>query len=76
MDFIGALGGVTDILLQICGWIIGGYAAFHSAFMTMSQLYTVKNVESDVFKPSKKPTDPNLSKIKLNLCERIMLYFH
>jgi hypothetical protein len=42
MDFIGDIGGVTGIMLQIFGWILGGYASYHSAFMTIAALYKVK----------------------------------
>lgn len=43
MDFIGDLGGVPDLLLQICGWILGGWAAFSSSWATISHLYKVRN---------------------------------
>jgi hypothetical protein len=76
MDFIGDIGGVTGIMLQICGWILGGYAAFHSAFMTMSALYKVKKNGSNPFEKSKKDSDDNgdVHKIKLSLRTRIYLY--
>jgi hypothetical protein len=41
MEFIGGLGGVGKLLLRLSGWLIGGYASFHSALMTMSALYKV-----------------------------------
>jgi hypothetical protein len=53
MDFIGDLGGVKDILLQIAGWIIGSYAAFHSSWSTISALYRVKLPEGNIFMESK-----------------------
>ena len=53
MDFIGALGGVSDLLLQILGWIIGGYAAFHSSVATISALYKVKTENTSIFSKSK-----------------------
>lgn len=42
MDFIGDLGGVGKLLIKISGWIIGGYAAFHSLIKTIAALYKVK----------------------------------
>jgi hypothetical protein len=39
MNFIGDLGGVERILLKVFGWILGGYAAFHSSLMTVRALY-------------------------------------
>jgi len=42
MDWIGDMGGVPGIMRDICGMAVGGWAAFHSAFMTVSVLYRVK----------------------------------
>jgi len=42
MDWIGDMGGVPGIMRDICGMAVGGWAAFHSAFMTISVLYGVK----------------------------------
>lgn len=53
MDFIGDLGGVPDLLLQICGWVLGGWAAFHSSFATLSHLFRVKSSEANIFLPAK-----------------------
>jgi len=77
MDFIGTLGGVTDIMLQILGWILGGYAVFHSTFATVSALYRVKSPSKKVFLESKQndPSKPDLRKIKLSLCDRLRIYF-
>jgi hypothetical protein len=47
MDFIGSLGGVSDFMLQVVGWVIGGYAAFHQAYATMNVLYKIRRPESD-----------------------------
>lgn len=49
MSFIGDLGGVQGILLQICGWVIGGYASFHSIFSTVSALYFFKSSNEPIF---------------------------
>mmetsp|Transcript_41931 Transcript_41931/g.64188 ORF Transcript_41931/g.64188 Transcript_41931/m.64188 type:complete len:140 (-) Transcript_41931:166-585(-) len=75
MDFIGTLGGVTDILLQILGWVLGGYAVFHSTFATVAALYKVKS-KSKIFKDSKAndPSRPDLQKMKLTLAQRIRVY--
>lgn len=45
MDFIGDLGGVPAILLQLAGWLIGSYSAFHASFATLSALYRFKSGE-------------------------------
>jgi hypothetical protein len=42
MDFIGSLGGVSDFVLMMAGWVYGGYAAFHSAFITIFVLYRIR----------------------------------
>ena len=67
MDFIGSLGGVSDLLLQIIGWIFGGYAAFHSSVATISALYRIKSKDPSVFEKSKQndPDHPNISKFKV-----------
>ena len=76
MSFIGDLGGVQGILLQICGWIIGGYAAFHSVFSTISALYHFKSSQDPNFMSSKQnnPDTPEVYKIKLALKTRVFLY--
>jgi hypothetical protein len=43
MDFFGAMGGVSRVLLSICGLFYGGYAKFQSAFATNGQLYKIKS---------------------------------
>lgn len=77
MDFIGALGGVSDLLLQILGWIFGGYAAFYSGVATLSALYRVKENGTSIFLPSKqnKAVDPDLAKIKVSQSTRVFLFF-
>ena len=42
MDFIGDIGGVPDLLLQVGGWVIGSYAAFYASLSTFSELYRVR----------------------------------
>jgi hypothetical protein len=76
MDFIGALGGVSDLLLQILGWIFGGYAAFHSGVATLTALYRVKHSGASIFLPSKRndPHQPDKELIKVGLRTRIFLY--
>ena len=54
MMFLGNLGGVTDLLLQIAGVILGGYAAFHSSFATIASLYIFKSNKNPIFSPSSK----------------------
>jgi hypothetical protein len=77
MDFIGALGGVSDLLLQILGWIFGGYAAFHSGLATLAALYKVRHGGGSLFLPSKRndPAKPEEEKIKVALRTRVFLYF-
>jgi len=48
MDWIGDMGGVPGIMRDICGMAVGGWAAFHSAFMTIGVLYRVI-CEDEVF---------------------------
>jgi hypothetical protein len=76
MMFIGDLGGVSELLLQICGWILGGYAAFHSAYSTMSALYFVQNNGEPIFEKSKQNNKrtPEIQKMKLPLKTRVFLY--
>jgi hypothetical protein len=77
MDFIGNLGGVSGLLLEILGWIIGGYAAFHSSIATLAILYKVKNNGQGSFLHSKKndPDQPDITKIKFGLRTKIFLFF-
>lgn len=49
MAFIGDLGGVKDIMLQLAGWVIGSYAAFHASWSTISSLYRVKLPEGNIY---------------------------
>lgn len=53
MDFIGDIGGIGEILLQICGWVFGGYAAFHAMFSTIAVLYRHKANENPFAKSKK-----------------------
>jgi len=45
MDWIGDMGGVPGIMRDLCASMVGGWGAFHSAFMTMSALYRVISEE-------------------------------
>jgi uncharacterized membrane protein required for colicin V production len=56
MDFIGSLGGVSGFMLQVAGWVLGGYAAFHQAYATITVLYKVRRPESEqqIFTNSKR----------------------
>ena len=74
MDFFGAIGGVSRILLSICGIFFGGYAKFQSAFSINSQLYKVKT-NKDIFKKSKKQKD-NKQTMNVPVCTRIALFSH
>ena len=53
MDWLGALGGVPDLLFQLAGFIIGGYAAFNSSFFTISGLYRVRSEDTLYLESSK-----------------------
>lgn len=67
-------------MLQVAGWVLGGYAAFHQAYATMTVLYKVRRPESEqqIFTNSKREEqiEPNIENITLPLCQRIKLYFH
>ena len=78
MDFIGDLGGVKDIMLQLAGWVIGSYAAFHASWSTVAALYRVKLPEGNIYAQSKQndPSTPDLYKIKLPLCTRLFLWLN
>ena len=65
MDFFGALGGVSRVLLSICGIFYGGYANFWSAFALNGLLYKVKS-NKEIFRISKKNIG-NLQAMKLPL---------
>lgn len=54
MDLLDALGGVPGIMLQIAGWVIGGYAAFHSSIITLGQMFIIKNAPPNTFEVCKK----------------------
>ena len=43
MNLFGALGGVSKILLQVCGFFISGYSNFWAKFSTASMLYKVES---------------------------------
>jgi hypothetical protein len=76
MDFIGDLGGVKDIMLQIAGWIVGSYAAFHSSWSIIASLYMVKLPQGNIFRESRRndPNTPDLFKLKLPLRTRLLLW--
>lgn len=77
MDFIGDLGGTTGILLQIFGWLLGGYASFHSMFSMITALYRVKKSGQNPFVESKKgkAEGDETHKLKLSTGTRVFLYF-
>jgi len=77
MDWLGALGGVPDILMMIAGLFVGGYAVFNSTFYTIAGLYRVRS-ETSLYKPSKKMDEnkPKDQKIKLDLGMRCCLYIY
>jgi hypothetical protein len=53
MDFIGDLGGVKDIMLQLAGWVFGSYSAFYASWSTVATLYRVKLPDGNIYKQSK-----------------------
>jgi hypothetical protein len=77
MDFIGTLGGVSGLLLEILGWVFGGYATFHSGFATLAALYKVKQNGPSIFLPTKKVSteNPDLVKLKIPQSTKILLFF-
>ena len=78
MDFIGDLGGVNDIMLQLAGWVIGSYAAFHASWATVAALYRVKLPGGNIYHDSKQndASNPHIFKMKLGLCTRIILWLN
>ena len=77
MDWLGALGGVPDILMMLAGIFVGGYTVFNSTFFTIAGLYRVRS-ESTLYKPSRKNDEskPKDQKIKLDLGMRCCLYIY
>jgi hypothetical protein len=76
MDFFGALGGVSRVLLQICGIFYGGYATFESAYQTNAQLYKVKS-DKPIFKNcSRFPNKSNVQRMNLSALTRLSLFSH
>ena len=39
MEFLGAIGGITDLLLLIAEKIIGGYGVFHATTYAITGFY-------------------------------------
>lgn len=78
MDFIGDMGGVSDIMLQLASWLIGSYAAFHASWATVSALYRIKLPDGNIYAKSKQNEDvsPNLYKMKLPLYTRVFLWLN
>ena len=79
MDFIGELGGVSDFVLMVSSWVIGGYAAFHASIVTMSVLYRVRRPPDQKLFTAGQADDQiesDIENIKFTLCTKVMLYFH
>lgn len=72
MDWVGALGGVTRILLKMTGWFIGGYAAFNSMYASVANFYQVKS-EKKLFNQGENynPEKPDLQDINLPLLSQL-----
>jgi hypothetical protein len=67
MDFLGSIGGITDLLLLIAEKVIGGYGVFHATTYAIMGLFRVINVkEKDYFEGSK-TNDPNKPDIKYEI---------
>jgi len=45
MDFLGAIGGVSRVMLQIIGFIIGTYSNFFATFSTIGMLYKIESTD-------------------------------
>jgi hypothetical protein len=45
MDFLGSIGGITDLLLLIAEKIIGGYGVFHATAYAITGLFRIINVD-------------------------------
>mmetsp|Transcript_11753 Transcript_11753/g.19836 ORF Transcript_11753/g.19836 Transcript_11753/m.19836 type:complete len:141 (-) Transcript_11753:50-472(-) len=59
--------------MQILGWVLGGYAAFHSTFSTISAMYRIKGKNTE-FLNKEESEAAAVKELKLSLCQRIMLY--
>jgi hypothetical protein len=75
MDFIGDLGGVKGIMMQIAAWFVGSYSAFHASFATIRALYRVRD-PMPIFLTSRKNVKecPEIQTIKLPLRTRLFLW--
>lgn len=74
MDFFGSIGGVSRVLLQICGIFYGGYARFESGYETNAQLYRVKT-NKDIFNKCD-GCKGNIQKMNLSATTRFGLWMH
>jgi hypothetical protein len=77
MNFIGDLGGTSEFMLQLAGWILGSYSAFHASIATMSALYFYRVKNSDKIFLDRKQNNgdaPEIQKIKLPLLTRLFLW--
>lgn len=76
MDFFGAMGGVSKVLINIAGIFYGGYSKFWSTFSTNGLLYKVKS-NKEIFKKSKMQMGKdNLQEMVLPLYTRLILFLH
>jgi len=78
MMFIGDLGGVKDILLQIGGWVIGSFSAFHISWSMLSSLQFVRMKGGNIYQKSKQnnPAHQDVYKMKLPLKTRLFLWMN
>jgi hypothetical protein len=72
MDFVASMGGISRVLLQLCGAFYGGYATFWSVFSTLGTLYKLRS-ECKIFKDV---DEDQLQTIHLDLCTRIAVFYH
>lgn len=73
-DFIGDLGGTPAIMLQLCGWVVGSFAAFNASYAFVSQLYKYKGAEKIFMDTESNEKDSDLSEIRLSVCQRYLVW--
>jgi hypothetical protein len=77
MDFVGSMGGVSRILLTICGWIYGSYATFYSSISTITFLYKLRQSPQSkklFSRPKYELEEENIEEIQWSMGSRICLW--
>ena len=77
MDFIGSLGGVSDFVLKVAGWVFGGYATFHSLIITIQVLFRIRRpLNQKLFSAGndEEQLEPDIENITFTLSTKLKLY--